>query len=1020
MVIVYVLAFIYGTLRKEALNRLGKGPCEVQGSTDRWETSMMQWFEKISTGNRLNKWLTGIGACLFLYTIVGFVLLPSLFKWVLAKKLTEQLHRPVTIEDVDVNPYVLSSTLQGVSVGEPKGPGTFFSFDQLYANMQILSVFKRAPILRELTIEGLYVSIVRDSEGEYNFSDLMKRSPSEPQGSKAKSTPVGFSLNNIQLLNGHLQFLDMPENRNHQVTDLNITIPFISNLPHHIETFVEPSFSANINERPVSFIGKTKPFADSVKTILEMTLDDIDIPYYLAYLPVDWQAKVLSGRFKANISLSYMQPLEKPPALSVAGDIFLKTLEIVDAEERPLLNFPLMHISIASLDLISKNFHLAKVLIESPEVQFTRDASGELNIHSIIPAHDGKKRSSVSQDSPTSPTLTLDEIGVHQGTFVFSDSSVGSAPDTGSPVTLRLDGIDVTAQDISTLQDTKGEAHLACRLNGKAPLSAQATVRINPFSADVDLTMEGVKVTWLEPYFTDYVKIMVTNGTFSTVSKLTVSQSPDKGLGVRYGGKAALSGFSSVDKRHADEFVKWGSLDLRGIDLGYNPTYIRIKEVALSDFYTWIIVDPEGNTNIQTVTKEKKKEVQEVPPAVQKQEIATPVSVGSIVLKDGRISFLDQEIEPHYSSDLVDIKGVISGLSSEETATAGVLVEGKLNGHASLEVRGKINPLAREPHVDLVMALKDIDLSSMSPYAGKYVGQTLEKGKLFLELEYMIEKRKLDAENRVFIDQLTLGDRVESPDAVSLPVGLAVALLKDRKGEIHLDLPISGRTDDPEFSLGKVIVQVLTNLLTKAATSPFSLLGAMLPGGGEQVNALEFDVGSYSLTEETRLKLDAITKVLYERPSLRLDIEGHVDLEKDREGLRQYLFNKKLKALKLKKLVKKGTVELSVDEVPIEADEYEKYLKRVYKAEEFEKPRNALGLTKQLPVPEMERLILQHIEVTDNDLRLLALKRAQRVKDYILQSGKIEPERIFLVEAKSLAPGARENMGDSRVDLKLK
>lgn len=980
---------------------------------------MMQLFQKIKNTGPLNKWLIGLGTCLFLYTAVGFVVVPALFKWILTKKLSEQLHRQVTIEDVDVNPYVLSSTVQGFAVKEPGGSEIFVSFDQLYTNLQMISLFKRAPIVRELRIEGLNVNIVRDSEGQYNFSDLIKEKPSESQGPEPESTPVGFSLNNIQLLHGRIHFLDAPKNRNHQVTDLNITAPFLSNLPYHIHTFVEPMFSAKVNERPVSFKGRTKPFADSVETVLEITLDDIDIPYYLAYIPLNWHATVLKGHLTTSASLSYMQYMDGPPTLSVAGEIFLKTLEIVDAEKRALVNFPLIHVSMAPSELMSKNFHLLKVLVQSPEVHIARDPSGELSIQSIIAKSEDDKEPP-RQESPATPlTVTLDEIGLKDGGFVFSDLFLGASSETASPVTFEIQGINIAAQDISTVEGTKGKVHVACRLNGKAPLSAEAVIGISPLAADVDLTIEGVQVRWLEPYFTDQIRIMVTNGTLSTAGKLALSQSADKGLGGRYLGKAALSGFSSVDKLHADDFVKCGSLDLRDMDFGFNPSHIRIKEISLTDFYAGIIVGPEGKTNIQTVMKKKKKEVEEAPPAAKKEGAVTPVSVESITFEGGHISFLDRQIEPHYASDLVEMKGAIAGLSSEETATAEVLLEGKLDDHAPLEIRGKINPLAKDLLVDIVIALKDIDLSPMGPYAGKYVGQTLEKGKLFLDLKYLIEKRKLASENRVFIDQLTFGNRVESPDAVNLPVGLAVALLKDRNGEIHLDLPVSGRTDDPEFSLGRVIIQVLTNLLTKAATSPFSLLSAMLPGG-EQFNALEFDYGSYPLTEETQQKLDAITEVLYERPSLRLDIEGHVDAEKDREGLRHYFFNNKLKALKLKKLAKKGTGHLSVDEVTIETDEYDKYLKKVYKAETFEKPKNALGLAKRLPVPEMERLILQHIEVSDNDLRLLSLKRAQQVKDYILQSGKIEPERIFLVQAKSLAPDKQTKLRESRVDLRLK
>ncbi len=977
----------------------------------------MQLLRKVTSRERLRKFLIGMGICLVLYTIVGFLALPWLIEWILAKKLSEQLHRHVTIADVDVNPYVLSSAVKGFVISEREDAEAFVSFDHLYANLQIISIFKRAPIVKELRIEGLYLNVIRESEGRYNFSDLATEKPSAPK--ESESGPFMFSLHNIQLLNGRIHLLDMPNNKKHQVTDLNITIPVISNLPARIDTFVETLFSAKINERAVSLKGKTKPFADSLETILDIILDDIDIPYYLAYIPLEWQAKVLKGQLSTNLTLSYRQYVDGPPTLSVAGDVFLKTLEIVDEKDRPLLNFPLIQISMAPSEVLSKNFHLAKLLLESPQIGIVRDQTGGLSLRSLIPENEGEKGAPSQETQATPVVVTVDEIALGGGSLVFSDFAVGTASEAGSPVSLKLAQINITAKDISTVRDTKGKVDFACQLNDKAPLAAEATIGITPFSADADLSIEGVQVGWLQPYFTDEVKIMVTNGAFSTAGKLTLSESAGQGLGVRYLGHTALSDFVSVDKLHADDFIKWGALSINDMDFGYNPTHVRMKEFALKDFYAGIIVNPDRKTNLQAVMKEKEEEKEGTSPPAKGKGPVTPVSVGKIILDGVRISFLDRRIEPNYSSSLAEIKGAISGLSSEETATAEVLLEGKLDNYAPVEIKGKINPLAEDLFVDLEIAFKDMDLSPISPYTGKYVGHVIEKGKLFLDLKYLIEKRKLDSQNRLFIDQLTFGDKVESPDAVNLPVGLAVALLKDRNGEIHLDLPVSGHTDDPEFRVGKVIVKMLLNLLTKAATSPFSLLGAVI-GGGEELSALEFDYGSYQLSEQTTKKLDAIITALYERPSLRLDIEGHIDTGKDTEAWREYLFNKKLKAVKLKEWVKKGAADISVDDVTIEPDEYEKYLKKVYKTETFEKPKNVLGLAKGLPVPEMETLIRDHIEVSENDLRFLALQRAQHVKDYILQSGKVEPERVFLLEAKSLSPEKKEHLSDSRVNLKLK
>jgi hypothetical protein len=406
-------------------------------------------------------------------------------------------------------------------------------------------------------------------------------------------------------------------------------------------------------------------------------------------------------------------------------------------------------------------------------------------------------------------------------------------------------------------------------------------------------------------------------------------------------------------------------------------------------------------------------------PSQKEKESTKSIKIGTVTLQGGRIDFSDQSLKPEYSVKLTEIGGRVSGLSSEETTLADMELRGKLNDYAPLEITGKINPLKEDLHVDLKVRFKDMDLSPMTPYSGKYVGYTIEKGKLSFDLQYLIVKKKLDSKNHIFLDQFTLGDKVESPQATKLPVKLAIALLKDRKGEIKLDIPVSGTLDDPKFSVWGIILKILVNLIAKAATSPFSLLGAII-GGGEELSYVEFEYGSFAVAESNGKKLEAIVKALHDRPSIKMDIEGHVDVEKDREGLKQYVFNKKLKAQKLNEMVKKGQPALPVDDVKIEKQEYDQYLKLAYKEEKFPKPRNVLGIAKDIPGPEMEKLILTHIEVKEGDLRNLASQRAMKVKEAILKSQQVEPERIFILEPKTLAPEKKEKLKDSRVDFKLK
>jgi hypothetical protein len=470
--------------------------------------------------------------------------------------------------------------------------------------------------------------------------------------------------------------------------------------------------------------------------------------------------------------------------------------------------------------------------------------------------------------------------------------------------------------------------------------------------------------------------------------------------------------------------LKWNSLYLNGVNASSNPFRVEIKEVALADFYSRLIINPDATLNVQGIVASEPNASGKVESkgnsgnaaVTQKPGEATPIKIEKVTLQGGNINFSDRFIKPNYSAKLVQVGGRISGLSSEQDKQADVDLRGRLDNSAPLEIAGKINPFSKDLYVDLTVDFKDIDLSAMTPYASKYAGYAIEKGKLSLNLKYLIENRKLSSQNKVFLDQFTFGEQTDSPDATKLPVQLAVSLLKDKNGAINLDLPVAGSLDDPEFSVWGVIVQLITNILTKAATAPLALLGAVFGGGGEELNSLEFDYGRANLDSTTEEKLKTLVTALADRPTLKLEISGYADTEKDAEGLKQYRFERKLKAQKLNETVKKSDADVSLDEIKIEPDEYSKYLALAYKKETFPKPRNLIGLAKDLPDPEMEKLMLTHLEVTDEDLGELAKQRVKAVEDYLLQSGQIGAERIFLVKPKALSPEKKNGLKESRVD----
>jgi len=402
------------------------------------------------------------------------------------------------------------------------------------------------------------------------------------------------------------------------------------------------------------------------------------------------------------------------------------------------------------------------------------------------------------------------------------------------------------------------------------------------------------------------------------------------------------------------------------------------------------------------------------PPAQPEKKAAYTAKVGTITLKGGRINFTDRHIKPGYTADITEVGGRVSGFSSEETKPGDVELKAMFGNYAPITISGRINPLGKDLYVDIKTSLTGLDLSQFTPYSGKYAGYTVQKGKLSLELQYLVVQKKLEAKNNIFADQFYLGEKVESPDATKLPLKFALALLRDRRGEIHLDVPLSDSIDDPKFSLGKIIIQVILNVITKAVTSPFALLGSLF-GGGEELGYVEFDYGSATINPGDSKKLDTLGKAMFERPSLKLGIEGHADPEKDAEAVRQSMFQRRVKAQKLRDMVSDGLPAVPVDEVEVAPEEYEKYLKKAYKAEKFPKPRNIIGIARSLPVSEMEKLMLANMEVKEDDLRQLAAGRAESVREYMLGTARVEQDRVFVVQPRALAPEKMEGVKDSRV-----
>jgi len=686
---------------------------------------------------------------------------------------------------------------------------------------------------------------------------------------------------------------------------------------------------------------------------------------------------------------------------------------------------------------------LAKFGMQVQDIAFdggkrTLDIASVASNSAEINVHQGKQAAAPAAAKAPAKPAGEEPMQIKVGKLDISDWNAKLQEDLrAEPTIFKLSPLALTVEGYSNAPGATSEVTLKTAIN-KGELEVKGQLAPSPLKADLALDLKNFDLLPLQPYVTDYVNLRLVQAAVTSKARLQLDTGKDGAVAGGFKGDVSVNRLSTVDKTSSNDFLSWKSLAFGGMDVNFKPFSLNIDRVALDDFFARVIIDPNGRLNVQDVmrkageeskslteagaraqavkdAKAQAKEVAQAAPApapeakpVKPAEPLPPIRIGKVLLSGGHVRFTDNFIKPNYTANLKDLAGAVSGLSSDPTHDANVDLRGNVNS-APLLIAGRVHPLKQELSLDLRAEVRGMEMSQLSAYSDKYVGYGIEKGKLTFEVAYQLENRQLKAENRLVLDQLTFGKESTNPEATKLPVNLAVALLSDRNGVIDLNVPIGGSLDDPQFSLGGIILKVIGNAIMKTVTAPFALLGNLF-GGGEELSKLEFDQGRAALLPASEDKLKSLAKALTERPALKLDITGRFDDTTELDAIKHAALERKLRQLKTRDLQARNTP-LPEGGVVVAKEEYASLLERAYKDETFDKPRNALGFAKSLPAADMEKLMLANIKIDQDDFITLGNRRAQAVKDWLTKQGQVPPERIFLVAPKAGAA--------SRVDFAL-
>lgn len=988
------------------------------------------------------KYLVISGGLIAFYTILGFLIIPMILTSMVPDKMAQALNRPVSIEKIRLNPYTLSVTLKNLAIKDTDGSGEFVSLTELYANLQIMSLFKQGLVLKEVKLESPKITLIRESGVTFNFSDLaagnseVKEEPQEPQ---EPSDPFRFAVSRIRIINGTFIYRDEPFGKTHTMASINWTVPYISNFTKDHDTYSEPDLSCNIDGATLTLGVKTKPFKNTMETQVNLNLSGISLPRYAAYIPKDQVAlQIDQGTLGIAVQVAYHQEGESASVMA-QGRVSLKNLDVADEKGRNMVHLPNLTVSMLPSDVMTNQIHIGTIQIDSPAISCIRETDGALNVATVVKTPDTPPDEQTPKEPETVKTpsdgnkesspfyVDLKTFRLSGGSVQFTDYAAGTE---SQPVETSVKDLQLSVSGFSNRPNTPATFDLATILNDSAKISLGGTFTPDPVSVQCDLDIADVSLTWSQPYLPENLALVITGGLASVSGHTDLALPADGPMSLSITGKTGVKGFATVDPDKAESFVKWSDFTVDGINVTLEPLAIAIDTIAFKDLANQVVIFKDGSTNLQKIfiTAEEEKpdsETKTVPAKAEEAAPVIPIRIGKVTLANTELGFIDRSISPHYATRLALKNLDVTGLTSEDFKAATIKADGVVDGNAPVKINGTLNPLAKDMFIDIDISLANAEMVAFSPYTGKYIGKAIEKGKLNVNVDYLIKDKAIKADNHLFLDQFTLGKNVDSPDAMNLPVGLAISLLKDRKGVIDIAMPIAGRTDDPDFKWGGAVLKTLVNLIMKAATSPFALVGSLV-GGGEELRYIEFEPGKAILNQTDHEKLAAIQKLLVERPGLKLDILGYADTGADRSALAALALERKIKAPEIMAALKKGAADTpeTVAAIVQTPEDRTGALRTLYKKDVLAAP-----LEGQTPKPlndptltpgDMETALAQTIIVTNADLGLLAIARANEVKTALLSDGSVEPERIFLKEPESLTPPVAEGFKPSRVELGLK
>jgi len=915
------------------------------------------------------------------------------------------------------------------------------SWDALEVALRDVQPLARQVTLGAVVLDGLTLDLTRDARGQLNLARLADQptTPPVPQDAAARTpaAPWRLALDAIALQNTRVRWHDAGTQPAARLVLDGLSVdtgPVHWPLDQPVTLKAATTLRGAADGSPGLGRLQAQGQAGDKTAQIDLQIDQLALSALAPYLHPVLQPR-LSGTLSAQGQLRWAAAAgDTPMQLALAlrkGQ--LDTLKLSDpaaaASAPPLAALGQLRVDDAAVDVTARTVTLGQVQLVRPDALLARDAQGQWNVAQWL-APD----TAASTPAAAPPwQITLKALQLQNGHLQFADAQAGSRP-----VRLDLTQLAAGLQNVQ-LRGDRTLAPLRWQLSGHVaddtppsrparPAAATATrtldgrgdLALQPLQVRGTLRIDGFPVHALEPYFGDALGLDLRRARLGYQGDLALQDGP-AGLAVALRGDGRVGDLQLYTRQRApgtsadaDELLRWQALTLQGLDVAIQPAQrprVLVRELALDNFYSKLVITEDGRFNLQDV--EARPGAAASAPVTTASAAAPPASgaasatasadppvdlaISATRISRGTVDFIDRFIQPNYSADLSELQGTIGAFRTGSRELATLALRGKVQRTGSLDISGQINPTAQPLALDLRARATDLELTPLSPYAGKYAGYGIERGKLGMDVAYRIAPDgTLDAKNQIVINQLTFGDRVDSPNATQLPVLLAVALLKDRNGVIDLNIPVSGSIHDPQFSVFGLVLKVIGNVLTKAVTAPFSVLSG---GGSDDLSTVAFEPGTATLTAAGRSTADKVAQALIDRPALTLTLHGLADGPTEQDAYRAATLEKRLLAAAQRQRSEAGATPEAVA-AALSAEERSRVLRTLVR-QLPKAPKPAPGQAAPAKASgeptdaELAATLAAAMPVSADVWRELAAQRGEAVRDALL-ARQLSNERIFL------------------------